>query len=321
MWRRAAWPVGSHRLAATKGSGGGAQHLWRAAVVLAQVDDCGAWEVRVEAVQVVGVGAVPAVDGLVGVADDAQVVAGGEPGAQQGELQRVDVLELVDVEVPEPPSLGVAEGSVATEGPGAMVEQVIEVDHSLLGLEVLVLAVDPADGRGSHRRGASECLGPTGVRLGWDAPGLGPLDLADDVEDVGAAPVAGEQWGDEAVFAVEQVGLALVALTPVGAQLGVGDRVEGAGGHLVAQAQDAQPGPQLAGGLSGEGEGQHALGIVATGQRAPGDAPGEYPGLAGPGACLDRQRQGIGGDGVELLVVEPGQESVGIGVVVGLCVE
>ena len=203
-----------------------------------------------------------------------------------------------------------------------MVEQVIEVDHSLLGLEVLVLAVDPADGRGRHRRGAAECLGPTGVRLGRDAPGLGPLDLADDVEDVGAAaPVAGEQRGDEAELAVEQVGLALVALTPVGAQLGVGNRVEGAGGHLVAQAQDAQPGPQLAGGLSGEGEGQHALGIVATGQRAPGDAPGEYPGLAGPGACLDRQRQGIGGDGVELLVVEPGQEPVGIGVVVGLCVE
>ena len=80
----------------------------------------------VEAVQVVGVGAVPAVDGLVGVADDAQVVAAAEPGGQERELKRVDILELIDIEVPEPPALRIAEGPVSSEGPGALVEQVVE---------------------------------------------------------------------------------------------------------------------------------------------------------------------------------------------------
>ncbi len=125
------------------------------------------------------------------------------------------------------------------------------------------------------------------------------------------------------MLAAEQVGLALAALAPQGAQLGVGDGVEGAGGHLVAQAENAQPGPQLAGGLAGEGEGQHPSGVVAVGQRAPGDAPGEHAGLAGSGARPDRQGQGIDRYGVVLLGVESDQEPVGVGgrVVVRLVVE
>jgi hypothetical protein len=187
-----------------------------------------------EAFEVVGVGAVPAVDGLVGVADDAEVVAAVQPGGQQGELQRVDVLELVDVEVPEPPPLGVAERLVGAQRPDALLEQVVEVDEALVGLEVLVVAVDAGDRGRRQGRVAAEALGPVGVRLGRDAPGLGPLDLGDDVEYVGAAPVAGEQWRDRPELAVQQLGLAHVVLVPPGAQLGVGDGVEGAGGGLVS---------------------------------------------------------------------------------------
>jgi hypothetical protein len=56
--------------------------------------------------EVAGVGAVPGVDGLVRVADDAQVVRSPSQASQQVELERVDVLELVDEEVPEAPVLG-----------------------------------------------------------------------------------------------------------------------------------------------------------------------------------------------------------------------
>ena len=76
------------------------------------------------------VGAVPAVDRLVGVADDAQVGAVAEPGLEQAELQRVDVLELVDEEVAEAPALG----RRRSRGRRSMrlrrtAEQVVEVDQ------------------------------------------------------------------------------------------------------------------------------------------------------------------------------------------------
>ena len=89
--RRGAWPIS--RLAS-------ADDLRRRAVVAHQPDHRGVGIAVGEAEQVVGVGAGEGVDRLVGVADDAEVVPAAEPGVEQPLLQRVDVLVLVDDEVP-----------------------------------------------------------------------------------------------------------------------------------------------------------------------------------------------------------------------------
>ena len=70
-----------------------------------------------EALEVAGVGPVPAVDGLVGVAHHAQVGAVAPPGVEQPELERVHVLELVHEQVLEAPALGCAKAPRRSRGP------------------------------------------------------------------------------------------------------------------------------------------------------------------------------------------------------------
>ena len=72
-----------------------------------------------EAGEVRRVGAGEPVDRLVGVADHAQVGPVAEPRAHEPELRRARVLELVDEEVTEPPSLRSRELGVALEHVGA----------------------------------------------------------------------------------------------------------------------------------------------------------------------------------------------------------
>src|SRR5919201_1832834 len=119
--------------AATAGSGpaGGAgqqpvghgQHLRGGAVVVLQPHQVGVGEAPCEAGQVVGGRAGEGVDRLVLVADHRQVAPLPQPGVQQGLLQRVGVLVLVDRE----PAVAAAD---------------------LLG-DVLVLG-DRVDGAGQH---------------------------------------------------------------------------------------------------------------------------------------------------------------------------
>ena len=280
---------------------------------MSEVDNRAVAEVGAEPEQVVGIGAVPAVDGLVGVADDAEVLPAVQPGVQEGELQGVDILEFVHVQVPEAPALGIGEALVAGEGLSATVQQVVEVDQVPLLLGVLVVAEDPGHDGQLQGRGAVRRLRGPDVGLWPYASGLGPLDLAYHVEGVGAAPVAGEQRGDEPHLAVQQPGFGHVAVAPPCAQLGVRDRVEGACGHLVAQPQDAQPRPQFGGRLACEGEGQHPPGIAAAGERPPCDAAGQDTCLPGPRPCVDRQGQRVGGDRMELCLVEACEQGVGGG--------
>ena len=63
-----------------------------------------------------------------GVAHHEHVPPVAAPRLEQPELQRVDVLELVDEEVAEAPALGGGEAGVALDGAGARAEQVVEVD-------------------------------------------------------------------------------------------------------------------------------------------------------------------------------------------------
>src|SRR3954463_103383 len=74
---------------------GGGQDRGARTVVAGQADRAGVDEVLVEAQEVLHVGAAEGVDGLVGVADRAQVAVGRAEQAQQLVLDLVDVLVLV----------------------------------------------------------------------------------------------------------------------------------------------------------------------------------------------------------------------------------
>ena len=62
----------------------------------------------------------------------------------------------------------------------------------------------------------------------------------------------------------------------------------------------------LAGGLVGEGDGQHLAGKGAAGQQDMGEAGGQHAGLAGAGAGQHQQRAVHGLDGFALLGVQAG---------------
>ena len=76
-----------------------------------------------------GIGSVPSVDGLIGVADGTQVGLFAQEGADQAELGRVDVLELVDGQVAVAPSGLFGEGGVVEQQVGCVQEDVVEVDE------------------------------------------------------------------------------------------------------------------------------------------------------------------------------------------------
>ena len=143
---------------------GGAQDLRRRSVVVDQLDHPAA-VCRREVAEVRRVGAVPAVDRLVRVTDDAQVLPAAEP-ARQVVLERVHVLELVDEQVPEAPPLRVGERPVLVHGRRAVGQQVVEVDDPALPLLVLVLPVERPTGSPGRpvRRSATAaaCAYPSG---------------------------------------------------------------------------------------------------------------------------------------------------------------
>ena len=277
------------------------QHLARRAVVVEEAHDPGAPEPVGEAREVAGVGPVPRVDGLVGVADHAEVGAVAEPAGQQLVLRGVDVLELVDEQVPEPPPLGGRELGVGRQRVGAQEEQVVEVDQAPAPLLGPVPLVQVGHGRPGDRRPAAGEFGRGLVVAGPDETGLGPLDLGRQVGGLdGGRTVPGQERPEQPQLAVEQGGGALAAVGPAAPQLGVGDGVERAGHDVVAHAEGRQPTGQLAGGLAGEREGQDVAGVGRALGDAVADAAREHPRLPGPCAGEDAQRLGVGRDRLAL---------------------
>ena len=116
--------------------GGAVEDLGRRAVAAVELDHLGRRPPAVDVEEEPGVGAVPAVDRLLRVADRGDVVAVAPPGLEQAELQRVHVLELVDEQVAEPPALGGRERVVVLEGAGDEREEVVEVDEAAAALAV-----------------------------------------------------------------------------------------------------------------------------------------------------------------------------------------
>ncbi len=149
-------------------------------MVVVEADHLHAGHQAREAAEQARVGAVPAVDGLVGIPHGTEVGAAAHQRLDQAELGRVDVLELVDREVPVAPPHALGEGGVITEQIGRADEHVVEVERpatakgELVGVEGRHDRVDGDDG-GPSRGGRS-----LGIGRGGQAAGLGPPDLQVD---------------------------------------------------------------------------------------------------------------------------------------------
>ena len=117
--------------------------------------------------------------------------------------------------------------------------------------------------------------------------------ISDAISDSGqrGVPAPGrQQWHQDADLALQQGGHGAALLLAAPSQLGEGDGVERAHGDGVADTEAGQAGPQLAGSLAGEGEGEHVRRIDELLARLPRDAAGEDARLARAGAGEDRQR-------------------------------
>src|SRR5260370_18202635 len=92
--------------------------------------------------EVTRVGSVPAVDRLVRIADDTKIEAVAAPRFQHAVLRGIHVLEFVDEQTLESPTLGRREFGVALDSGGAQTQQIVEVDPTFLAFAFLVAAVE-----------------------------------------------------------------------------------------------------------------------------------------------------------------------------------
>ena len=261
----------------------GVDDLRRAAVVDRQVDDLDAREAAGHVEQQVGVGAVEAVDRLRRVADQEEVAPSAVEQLDEPLLDRVEVLGLVDEDVAEPVADAVGPAGVAGELVDAQREQVVEVDHAASALERGVGVERGGDLRRRRCRATPCGPGRAGVAVGRHAARRGPRRLGGQRRHRDAA-------GDLAEQAMGIVGdgrRAAALVEPTLAQEAEGDAVERAGFDVVADAGAQQPAAQLAGGLAGERQRQRVAGVGGADLDAVGDAPGEHPRLARPGAGDD----------------------------------
>ncbi len=263
---------------------GGVEDVRRGAVVLLQADDLGVGEVAVELLDVLDLGATPAVDRLVVVAHHHQAFAAHGEKAQPGVLHGVGVLELVDQDVPE--ALLVVRqqaGVVAPQVQGAQ-QQLGEIDHPGAGAGGLVGFVDAAHG-GQEQVAAGLDAGRADafVLLAVDEP-LGLLgrpalliqaQLADHPLDQPLLVI-----GVENLEVLDQLGF-----LPVRPQQAVRQAVEGADPHagraLAEHVLDAMA--HLGRRLVGEGHRQNAVRRDVQALDKEGDAVHQHAGLAGAG--------------------------------------
>ena len=126
------------------------------------------------------------------------------------ELQWVDVLELVDEEMSEPPPLRGREVTVVAHRTCALDEHVVEVDQPAFALQPLVALVDRRHDRRCQRRAAAGFVARARVRTGVDHARLRPFDLGRDIGGLHVLrlPAAlgrlADQRREETGFAVEQ---------------------------------------------------------------------------------------------------------------------
>ena len=116
-------------------------HLRGGPVVALEAHHCGVGKAPREVQQILRRGAGERIDGLVGVADDGEIVAVTQPRVQHALLQRGDVLIFVDHEAAVPVAELLGDRRVVLDGGGGMQQQIVEVQQCCpvaAGLERLV---------------------------------------------------------------------------------------------------------------------------------------------------------------------------------------
>lgn len=201
-----------------------------------------------EVEEVVGGGSGEGVDGLAGVPDHAQVVPLAEPQLQQALLERADVLVLVDHEVLVLGADLLGDVVPVLEDGNGQQQDVLEVDHTALPLEVLVGRVELGDLGGVAGDLAARLGGGQGVVGGHGLGDLGPLDLRGGVPQltpVETDAARGSRVGDELDLAVDESGQgATDRFRPEVLKLTQGRGVEGAGLDALG-AEQAQPASRI----------------------------------------------------------------------------
>src|SRR4029077_19536727 len=89
--------------------------------------------VGAEAEEDADVGAAEAVDRLVGIADGAEIGAGGSEDPEERGLERIDVLVLVDRDPGEAPAVALGAVGLRLEQRQGLEEEIVEVDKTPLG--------------------------------------------------------------------------------------------------------------------------------------------------------------------------------------------
>ena len=288
LQRRGPGGVGDGTSAAAAGQQvvGQPHHLRGGAVVADQLDDCCLGVLGLEAEQVLRRGTRKGVDGLAGVADDAELVAAAEPQFQQPLLQRRNVLVFVDDEVAVLLADGGGDLRVLLQDAHGDQQHVLEVDHVPVRLDVLIGLEDAGDGGQVKAARGAAALGFFQVVGRGQHRHLGPFDFGGQIADrgpVGAEAQPPGRLGNHLGLVVEQVGQdAADGLGPEELELAQGGGVEGAGLD-VADAEVAEAAAHFGRCPRGEGDGQEALRVVHAGVHPVGDPVRDGTGLAGAG--------------------------------------
>ena len=254
------------------------------AVVPDQPDDLGRTVAAGETGQESCLRAGEGVDGLRRVADHADLLPVAAPELEQRFLQRVDVLVLIDHQMPIGAADGVGHLAVLGDQGGGAEQDVLEVDPRAVSLGRLVPGEDPRD-RARVERGDDPVvmLGKPRVVLGSDVADLRPGDLRDQVTQlrrVDRDPQPAGRLGDQRHPVVEDLGqLAAVDLRPEVLRLSQRSRVEGSRLDPV-RAELLQPAAQLPRRAGREGDRQDVDRVVHAGRHPVRDPVGDGPGLS-----------------------------------------
>ena len=288
-------------------AGSSPQDVPGGAVVALQADHLSTREILLEAQNVADLGAAPAVDRLVVVADagDVAVTAGEQP--QPEILGHIGVLVLVDQDGPEAALILGQDVGMAGQQGQAMQQQVAEI-AGVQGRQPLLIGCVEFHAlaqREVARLGGRHLVGPVAAVLpaldGTDQQARRPAPLVEfgRLDDLlGQTLLVVAVQDGEAGLQADQL--------RVRADHAHAHRVEGTQPHArdAAADQPLDPLGHLARGAVGEGHGQHLVRAGTAGDQDVGEPGGEHARLAGSRSGQDQERAVGSSDRSKLLGVQ-----------------
>ncbi len=280
------------------------EHLRRRAVVLLEPNDARMREAQRNAEQPFGARAGEAVDRLIVVADDAEVVARPEPELEQRLLQQVHILVLVDGERVPLVADDREHVVVLFEQTDRALQQILEIERSLRGLPLLVLAEDAV--REVRRQRRLVAVEPREIRLRREPPVLRPFDLRRQIAG-GTEPVRLRQRVADPPQheRLRRHDPARIAAEP--AQQSERGRVERRRAHAF-DAERREPSAQFARGLVRERDRDDLRRRKRAARHLTRDPPRDRRRLAGSCAGEDADRTARCLSCCPLLLVQPGED-------------